>query len=54
MKTFVVIAVILMGAYIIKMLIDINLLVLKFAKSKKIRNEKNKLDKDYEFIKGLY
>ena len=54
MQTFVVIAVISMGIYILKLLIDINLLAIKVVKNSKVKKEENELDEDYQFIKGLY
>lgn len=43
-----------MIAYIIKALIDINSLVLRIIKDKDVNKIPNKLEKNYQFIKGLY
>jgi hypothetical protein len=53
--TSILIAVILgMIAYIIKALIDINALVLQIIKDKEVNKIPNELEKNYQFIKGLY
>lgn len=53
--TTILIAVILgMIAYIIKALIDINALVLQIIKDKEVNKIPNELEKNYQFIKGLY
>ena len=39
---------------VIKLLLDLNGLVLKIRKSNELLREKNTLEKKYQFIKGLY
>lgn len=38
----------------IKYLIDINTLALRISKNKDLNQQKNALDENYQFIKGLY
>jgi Na+-transporting NADH:ubiquinone oxidoreductase subunit NqrC len=44
----------LITAGIIKVLIDIQAVVLTLRKNREILNKSNLLDSDYQFIKGLY
>ncbi|WP_165851374.1 hypothetical protein [Brumimicrobium aurantiacum] len=53
MEGFIVISVVVMAAYVVKLLIDINLLTFKISKQHLAKVE-NEMEKDYEFIKGLY
>lgn len=39
---------------VVKLLLDLNGLVLKIKKSKELHREKNVLENKYQFIKGLY
>ncbi|WP_341902132.1 hypothetical protein [Fluviicola taffensis] len=52
--TLVIIADILMFFYIAKLLIDVNAFATKLSKEKVITSNPNKLEKEYQFIKGLY
>jgi hypothetical protein len=52
--TVIVIIDILMLFYIIKMFLDIRGLLIKLTKSKTIKTQDNPLEKNYQFIKGLY
>jgi hypothetical protein len=52
--TFIIIADILMFFYIIKLLIDVNALATKLSKEKAVVSVPNELEKEYQFIKGLY
>lgn len=54
MVTILIIGILGMIAYILKALIDINVLVLLIAKDKEVIKIPNELDKNYQFIKGLY
>lgn len=38
----------------IKYLIDINTLALRICKNKELNQQKNHLEENYQFIKGLY
>lgn len=38
----------------IKYLIDINMLALRISKNKELNQQKNELEENYQFIKGLY
>ncbi len=40
--------------YIIKTLLEVNLLLLKVSKDKEIIQTPNNFDEKYQFIKGLY
>ncbi len=51
---FVIIADILMVFYIIKIFLDINGMLIKLKKNKTVNNQDNPLEKNYQFIKGLY
>lgn len=52
--TFIIIADILMFFYIVKLLIDVNAMATKLNKEKVLAIQQNELEKDYQFIKGLY
>lgn len=53
--TTILISVILgLIAYIIKLLIDINVLVLQITKDKEVIKIFNEFENKYQFIKGLY
>lgn len=45
---------ILMFFYIAKLFIDVNALAARLSKEKTISTQKNELEKNYQFIKGLY
>ena len=52
-QTFVLMIIIFVFASIV-LLIKIKSTTLQILKAKELNNEENKLEKDYEFIKGLY
>jgi hypothetical protein len=54
MTLFFVLIIIVFAFVAIIFLIKINLTTLQILKSKELNNEENKLEKDYEFIKGLF
>lgn len=54
MKTLLIFAILVMIAYIIKTLIDINALVIMIIKDKDVIKTPNELEKNYQIIKGLY
>lgn len=54
MTTFLIITILGMTVYIIKTLININSLILFIIKDKTINKIPNELEKNYQFIKGLY
>lgn len=54
MTTFLIFTILVMTAYIIKVLIKINSLVLFIIKDKTVNEVPNELEKNYQFIKGLY
>jgi len=54
MTTILIVAILSMTAYIIKALIDINALVIQITKDKEVNKIPNELEKNYQFIKGLY
>lgn len=52
--TFIIIADILMFFYIAKLLIDVNAMATKLNKEKVLTTQQNELEREYQFIKGLY
>jgi hypothetical protein len=54
MINYLIIAALVLLIVCVKMILDLNTLVLKVKKDRSIRDHKNPLDKTYQFIKGLY
>lgn len=54
MNSILIVIILGMIAYIIKALIDINSLALQFIKDKEVTKIQNEMEKNYQFIKGLY
>ncbi len=51
-----VIIIIILGllAYIVKTIISLNILAMQITKAKEVNKTPNKLEKNYQFIKGLF
>lgn len=54
MITFLVLLLVALFFTSLKFLIDIHAMTLKICKNKELNLQKNNLEKDYQFIKGLY
>lgn len=54
MKTVIILFLLFLIAFIIKELLNINILLLMVKKDKQLLNKENELEKKYQFIKGLY
>lgn len=54
MTSIFIVAILVMFAYIVKKLIDINSLGLRIVKDKEVNKTPNDKEKKYEFVKGLY
>lgn len=54
MTTILILIILGLVVYIGKALIDINALVLMITKDKEVVKIPNELEKNYQFIKGLY
>lgn len=54
MTTALVIMIVVMVAIAVVNVIKINMLALQVIKEKEINNTENPLEKNYQFIKGLY
>jgi hypothetical protein len=54
MTTILITVILGMVAYITKSLIDTNALLLQITKDKEVIKVPNDLEKNYQFIKGLY
>jgi hypothetical protein len=52
--TLIIIADIFMFFYIAKLLIDVNAMATKLNKEKVLTTQENKMEVEYQFIKGLY
>lgn len=52
--TFIILIDILLLFYIVKLFLDIQGLLIKLTKNKMINTQDNQLEKNYQFIKGLY
>jgi len=54
MTTLLIIAILGMSVYIFKTLINIASFAIYIVKDKTLNQSPNKLEKEYQFIKGLY
>ncbi|MBN8653201.1 MAG: hypothetical protein J0L67_17365 [Cytophagales bacterium] len=54
MTSYTLLLILTLIAISVKKVLDVNSLTLRVRKNKSIRDEKNPLDRTYQFIKGLY